>query len=417
MRLPTMKYTFMQKNEKIMDVDMDTYSGDVESILSVHVPERLPLSVLYKPAEASTKNTFQEWINYRNVPTTRDVIGNIFKSPNTRINALSLKSLGLNLSDQYWFKPYSANIKWEEVNFFQNDFTGHPLGMRFKKEITTPIVYNSLSPDYSSNGNLPKFWYIDNGMRFLAKAGKRPYHQQLFNEIVACKLLQKAELPHIAYDLKNIDGNNYSICSTFVSPDTEYIPAHEIFNVVPFEEKNGRYKHFLACSEALGIPNVRPMLDAMLQFDYLINNTDRHMGNFGFIRDVNTLKILGMAPIFDNGNSLWFDSPKSLINEYHQPSYPFAAKQDKQLKLTEPTIPWINKLSAKFIADTITQEFAKHEIIDEDRTEKIIKTVLKLRENIIKFQLRRTAHITQEDTPTSTIKVVISKQNKGRSLP
>lgn len=399
-----------------MDVDMDTYSGDVESILTVHTPERLPLSVLYKPAEASTRNAFQEWINYRNVPITRDVIGNIFKSPSTRINALSLKSLGLNLSDQYWFKPYGDNIKWEEVNFLQNDFTGHPLGMRFRKEITTPIVHNDPSPDYSSNGNLPKFWYIDNGTRFLAKAGKRPYHQQIFNEIVACKLLQEAELPHITYRVKNIDGNNYSICSTFISPDTEYIPAHEIFNVIPFEEKNGRYKHFLACAETLEVPNVRPMLDSMLQFDYLINNTDRHMGNFGFIRDVNTLKILGMAPIFDNGNSLWFDSPESLINEYHQPSYPFAAKQDKQLKLPQPTIHWIDKLSPEFIADTISHEFSKHEIIGEARTEKIIKTVLTLRENIIKFQLRRTTHFTQETEPSTAVKAVTHKQSKEKSL-
>ena len=33
-------------------------------------------------------------------------------------------------------------------------------------------------------------------------------------------------------------------------------------------------------------------------------NEDRHLNNFGIIRDVNTLKWIDVAPIFDNGQSL-----------------------------------------------------------------------------------------------------------------
>ena len=33
-------------------------------------------------------------------------------------------------------------------------------------------------------------------------------------------------------------------------------------------------------------------------------NEDRHLNNFGIIRDVNTLKWVDVAPIFDNGQSL-----------------------------------------------------------------------------------------------------------------
>ena len=51
----------------------------------------------------------------------------------------------------------------------------------------------------------------------------------------------------------------------------------------------------------------------MLCLDYLIENSDRHYGNFGFIRDVNSLKFLGPAPLFDNGTSLWCESLNSEI--------------------------------------------------------------------------------------------------------
>ena len=41
--------------------------------------------------------------------------------------------------------------------------------------------------------------------------------------------------------------------------------------------------------------------------DFITDNTDRHLGNFGFIYDVDSLKFIGPAPIFDNGTSLFGD--------------------------------------------------------------------------------------------------------------
>ena len=57
----------------------------------------------------------------------------------------------------------------------------------------------------------------------------------------------------------------------------------------------------------------------MLVFDAVICNTDRHFGNFGFLVDNRTNKIVSPAPLFDHGNSLFnfagkegFQSPESL---------------------------------------------------------------------------------------------------------
>lgn len=32
------------------------------------------------------------------------------------------KAFGLSLSDQYWLKPYNLDIKYDDINFFDNDF-------------------------------------------------------------------------------------------------------------------------------------------------------------------------------------------------------------------------------------------------------------------------------------------------------
>jgi hypothetical protein len=36
---------------------------------------------------------------------------------------LLTKCYGLSLSDQYWAKPESTDLKWEDVNFFDNAFS------------------------------------------------------------------------------------------------------------------------------------------------------------------------------------------------------------------------------------------------------------------------------------------------------
>ena len=43
----------------------------------------------------------------------------------------------------------------------------------------------------------------------------------------------------------------------------------------------------------------------MILFDALIYNIDRYFGNFCFLIDNKTMKIKGLAPIFDNGSSLF----------------------------------------------------------------------------------------------------------------
>ena len=45
----------------------------------------------------------------------------------------------------------------------------------------------------------------------------------------------------------------------------------------------------------------------MIFLDYLIMNVDRHLNNLGIIRNVNTLKWISAAPIFDSGEAMNID--------------------------------------------------------------------------------------------------------------
>jgi hypothetical protein len=63
-------------------------------------------------------------------------------------------------------------------------------------------------------------------------------------------------------------------------------------------------EHYIKILEKHDLNNAREEFENMLIVDYLVMNTDRHMKNFGIIRDVNTLQWKRLTPIFDTGESM-----------------------------------------------------------------------------------------------------------------
>ena len=73
--------------------------------------------------------------------------------------------------------------------------------------------------------------------------------------------------------------------------------------------------------------------------DFILANTDRHLGNFGFLRDSETLEWKGTAPIYDSGTSLWqMTLTRAIHAEAMVPAKPFETSQQSQLKLIAPYV-------------------------------------------------------------------------------
>ncbi|MBR5163920.1 MAG: HipA domain-containing protein, partial [Schwartzia sp.] len=362
----SVNYFLLNKNVRVAELSIDESTGYIKDIIKLITPEHLPLLAKFS---TDKRDGLQRWFQSRSIPKARKNLEKLLAHAGAKTaNALSLKSLGLNLSDQYWFCPAESDLSWEDVNLFQNDFQRQGFASAEKGS-------SSYSPDSSSNGELPKFWSVENGKRYLYKEGNEPYFQQPYNEVFASELLDVLKLPHISYSLADIDGTSYSVCETFITADTEYVPALYIRDVCEKTNNENDYQHFFRCTEALAIPCTRIEIDNMLAFDYLIQNGDRHFGNFGFIRDVNTLKYLGVAPLFDHGNSLWYKSLTPDMVFRNQEAKPFRDKQDEQIKLIKATSLPLEKLSKDLIQNLTQKVFGQNPRIDEARRERIAERV------------------------------------------
>ena len=128
----------------------------------------------------------------------------------------------------------------------------------------------------------------------------------------------------------------------FVTRDTELVPAWRILKTQKKSNSVSVYQHFVNCCEGLGIHDAVPFLDRMIVLDYIIANEDRHFNNFGMLREAETLKWIGFAPIYDSGSSLGYDKmPMQIRSEKDVVCKPFKNHHAEQLKLVSD-FSWID---------------------------------------------------------------------------
>lgn len=328
--------TLMNQNHEVLDFDYNLDMGAITKVYNNKEIEYAPIG-LNNGNLGISRASLTEWFKNRTLPKTRRGFDEYLKNYKSNyinfFNDLISKYHGFNLSDQYWIKNVNEKVKWEDLNYFDNDFDD-----TVGKSLVTKLNYSSSVPSYSTNGNLFKYWKIDNNVRYLIKGGTTGL-QEPFNEVVATALYKRVlnDSEYVPYTLYK-DGKNYfSKCPDFIDRDTEFVPAWYIIQTQRQDNRDSDYKFFLKCCSDLGIPNVSNYMNKMLVCDYILGNSDRHYNNFGAIRDVNTLEFKDMSPIFDTGNSLGL-SDDGIVDFK---SKPFYKNPEKQLELVDD-LSWLD---------------------------------------------------------------------------
>lgn len=286
-------YTLMNKNTPVLDILMH------ETFLPMDVGTLHNLEYANPRFSTGKFEDVLDWWKSRNIPASRlhlkEALQNLGLHTPTE---LLRKAYGATLSDQYWLKPKDSDLAWENINFFHNAFSDE-LGEVLVGNINSSLVY--ATPDSATNGLVPKKWKIhDNGKRYLYKHGTS-FRQEPYNEQFASLLCNKLNLEHavvsLSYD-KYLKPVSRTKC--FVNDNEEYITAAQLLPTGNLQQ----YKNL--CKEH-DLP-IDDFLNKLLIIDYIIGNSDRHWGNFGVIRNVETLEWVRLCPAFDFGNSLYYDT-------------------------------------------------------------------------------------------------------------
>ena len=159
------------------------------------------------------------------------------------------------------------------------------------------------------------------------------FKQEPFNEAVVSDILAYFDVPYITYflDYMSDEAENVSVCDCFTNRNVEYIPAWQLTaNTKPNDVS--KYAHYVNQLHSVGLTDVTNQLEQMIVLDELIANEDCHCGNFGSLRDSESLEFIGLAPVFDNGNSLGDKSAFVMRNRNADVSVAFNKTHTLELK-------------------------------------------------------------------------------------
>jgi len=310
-----MKVILMNKNVEVLEAEYDPATGTFIRIIDVYNIDYAPyiLKSFYIDDEINDtpfRTNLSDWFKKRGIPTWRDKLDLLLH----RLNIIAPeelldKAFGLSLSDQYWIKPSDSEITYDDVNFFDNDFDfAEFVEASLSKNSKIIVKEESLkTPNNTTDGMLRKAWIIENGTRYLLKGGYKNESLQPFNEVLASEICKRLGFNHVEYTLDIYKDTVVSKCPCFINKDTELITCYQIRNSMEKNDTVQDYEDYIKVLEKNGIVNAREKMENMYILDFLIMNEDRHLNNFGIIRDVNTLKWISVAPIFDNGQALNID--------------------------------------------------------------------------------------------------------------
>lgn len=303
-------YYLKNKNKDLIRFEWDTISS------SLTVPTNVV--ILDSNTPSFIKDRFASWLGSRTPPKHRAFMKELLETMNLHSTKDVLDfSRGLSLTDTFWVTN-DQSLTWDEVSLYSNEFDETISKIAF--EGLHGLHIKTTSPEFSTDGNLPKCWVRESdGVIYLKKgrtSGAANYGNEPYSEYMASQLLDVLGYDHVRYTLEHFRGSLVSSCPLFTTDRLMMVPIYQmvsvgdIFDVIHFAEEH----------------NIAVPLYQMFIFDYLILNSDRHGANFAVMLDADTYQIQRLAPIYDNGYGLLAyylmgDNLDSYINQYKPALY------------------------------------------------------------------------------------------------
>lgn len=207
---------------------------------------------------------------------------------------VALSCRAVSIADNYWVLGDKESRGWDSVNVrhvslnevvAQVALHGTSLTLR-SRDVTTP--------ELTTQGAYAKCWKRMGGDLWLYKAGDRDSDYESHVEVCVSRLLDKTNLRHVTYEDAISRGRYCCRCKCMSSDSISLLSGVDFCSYCTRLGLN-------PMAEAHRIDG--EMMYGMHIFDYLVSNVDRHGGNWGFLYDSRTMRILGCHPLFDHNNA------------------------------------------------------------------------------------------------------------------
>ncbi|ONI47255.1 hypothetical protein AN644_00965 [Candidatus Epulonipiscium fishelsonii] len=289
-----------------------------------HLPEVI--------AKNPTENTFHIWRSSRKSSESNKTAMTLLNLTfGHNLNKIIKNTKLLSLSDCYWVKYDNDQTKFESITPYLERFWGEHLNLTHKYK-------NGAIPTLMTNGVLDKHWISKDYLQ-------KPYNTNEYDSYVLCKILG---IPVAEYILEKdrLLVKNFTDINNYLEPANSYVLY-----------SNQGYTY-------MDIINDFDFGLEMIIIDAIIENADRHTGNFGYLINIESGKKI-QAPLFDFDKALnsKFSTDymiDNLINLYKMMGSPNFIKQTI-LTFTNKIFENADRLNKQFVmrAQCLTNKICK----------------------------------------------------------
>lgn len=203
----------------------------------------------------------------------------------------------LSLTDVFWVKKHREESSFSGINLYDNSLSNSFVDISLRGKQITVDNSGKLADNLGTAGVAPKAWIRRDGTFWLLKDGDS---KEVRNELLASRICRCFSVDQVLYEPDEYDGLPVSKSKIITSKEQSmlnlqsfevYAVNHGIDKFSYILKKDG-YSYYM-----------------MNILDYLVGNTDRHWGNWGFLVDNASNRILKLHPLMDfNKSFLSYDS-------------------------------------------------------------------------------------------------------------
>ena len=298
---------------------------------------------------------FYSWCSSRVLTLDRkhakEIMNNIgaMQSPTDRDRAMiAISYRALSLMDVFWVKTKDDKKTFDEISLYNHSLSDAFVDVSLRGKNLT-LENAELMPeqdpaaDVGTPGVAPKAWIRRENEFYLLKDGDE---RDINAELLASKIIDCFDIDHVTYTEYDFRGTRTSKCKIITSEEKSIVPVEyiEIYCVnhdkdrMEFVLKKDAYSYHM-----------------MNIIDYLIGNTDRHWGNWGFWVDNKTNKVLKLHPLMDY-NKAFLSYDKISGARCQTADTPLSQQQAAEEAVRAVGLNQIKEIDPSWFADEKTKE-------------------------------------------------------------
>ncbi|MCR5078784.1 MAG: hypothetical protein K6B65_02530 [Bacilli bacterium] len=245
---------------------------------------------------------------------------------------LSLQGHGLSLSDHYWYKREGENLRYSDINFFQNKWDDS-----FARAVLSGN-YEELShvdlnvPDIVTQGWSIKGWlYGEKGSKLYKLGIQKDHCEECLAEVLTSKLANRlfGEGKAVGYELERVYGRYASASKVMIGIGEDmlslstFLPS-ELHAILRKQDEDVKYvKEFLSKISGYNFPGLYDFFVKALCLRSLSFLNDFHFDNISFIRNKETGE-RRIAPLYDLANSFGSsENAQAMLSSINKATYLF----------------------------------------------------------------------------------------------